>query len=159
MTCGISGAGSRSSRPYGEGGGSVTATPKTYTVRLRTKSFANAAQLAGFTSDYGLASAMGLNRSTVKRVKSGELQPGPAFIGGALTALAPMQFEDLFEVAPESRPSGLDVPQQEERADSAESYPRDHRPDDGRTGVRRDGLAGHTRSGVAERQVRRSGVG
>ncbi|GAB2999418.1 hypothetical protein GCM10027184_64160 [Saccharothrix stipae] len=137
----------------------MTAAPTSYTVRLRAKSFAKAAQLAGFSSDYRLAGAMGLNRSTVKRVKSGELQPGPAFIGGALIALAPMQFEDLFEVVPESRRTGLDVPQQEERTDRAESHPGDHRSDDGRAGVRRDGLAGHTRSGVAERQVRRPGVG
>ncbi|MEU5695455.1 transcriptional regulator [Actinosynnema sp. NPDC020468] len=60
--------------------------------------FTKAARLAGFTSDYALAKAMDLNRSTVARVKSGELLPGPVFIGGALTALAPMQFDDLFEV-------------------------------------------------------------
>ncbi|GAA1265768.1 hypothetical protein GCM10009634_06360 [Saccharothrix xinjiangensis] len=137
----------------------VPVEPKPYTVRLRAETFAKAAQLAGFSSDYRLPGAMGLNRSTVTRVRSGALQPGPAFIGGALTALAPMRFEDLFEVAPEFRRTGLDIPQQEERTDRAESHPGDHRPDDGRTGVRRDGLAGNTRSGVAERQVRRPGVG
>ncbi|MBW4719066.1 transcriptional regulator [Saccharothrix obliqua] len=68
------------------------------TIRLRTKVFAKAALLAGFTSDYALAKAMEVNRSTVARVLSGDLRPGPAFIGGALTALAPMQFDDLFEV-------------------------------------------------------------
>lgn len=41
---------------------------------------------------------MNVNRSTVARVTSGEIQPGPAFIGGALVALAPMRFDDLFEV-------------------------------------------------------------
>ncbi len=70
------------------------------TIRLRTKSFTKAALLAGFVSDYALAKAMDVNRSTVARVLSGELNPGPAFIGGALTALAPMQFEDLFEIVP-----------------------------------------------------------
>ncbi|WP_433274668.1 transcriptional regulator [Actinosynnema sp. CS-041913] len=69
-----------------------------YTVRLRVKAFGKAALLAGFPSDYALGQAMGLNRSTVKRVRAGELQPGPAFIGGALTALAPMEFHDLFEI-------------------------------------------------------------
>ncbi|WP_121010755.1 helix-turn-helix domain-containing protein [Saccharothrix australiensis] len=68
------------------------------TIRLRTAAFAKAALLAGYPSDYALAKAMGVNRSTVARVLNGELRPGPAFIGGALTALAPMQFEDLFEV-------------------------------------------------------------
>jgi hypothetical protein len=50
-----------------------------HTVRLRTDFFAKAARLAGFRSDYGLANAMGVNRSTVAQVVSGQLQPGPAF--------------------------------------------------------------------------------
>ncbi|QQQ80255.1 transcriptional regulator [Saccharothrix sp. 6-C] len=74
-----------------------------YTIKLRTDVFTKAARLAGFRSDYALAKAMGVNRSTVARVLGGELQPGPAFIGGALTALAPMQFEDLFEIPPVQR--------------------------------------------------------
>ncbi|WP_322746679.1 transcriptional regulator [Saccharothrix syringae] len=57
-----------------------------------------AATNANFRSDYALARAMGLNRSTVTRVVAGVLQPGPAFIAGALTVLAPLRFEDLFEV-------------------------------------------------------------
>ncbi|MEU5695176.1 transcriptional regulator [Actinosynnema sp. NPDC020468] len=69
-----------------------------YSVKLRYSTFTKAARLAGFKSDYVLAYKMGLNRSTVMRVRSGELQPGAAFIGGALAALAPMQFDDLFEV-------------------------------------------------------------
>ena len=68
------------------------------TIKLRTEVFARAARLAGFDSGYALAKAMDVNRSTVARVLSGELQPGPVFIGGALTALAPLRFEDLFEV-------------------------------------------------------------
>lgn len=67
-------------------------------MRLRFEAFGKAALLAGFASDYALAHAMRVNRSTVKRVRAGELQPGPVFIAGALTALAPMAFEDLFEV-------------------------------------------------------------
>ncbi|RKT52226.1 transcriptional regulator [Saccharothrix australiensis] len=70
------------------------------TIKLRARAFRKAAILAGYASDYGLAKAMEVNRSTVARVLNGELQPGPLFIGGALTALAPMQFDDLFEVVP-----------------------------------------------------------
>ncbi len=70
-----------------------------YTIQLRKEKFTNAATLAGYRSDYALAKAMDVNRSTVSRVTGGELQPGPAFVGGALTALAPLRFEDLFEVA------------------------------------------------------------
>ena len=73
------------------------------TIKLRTDFFTKAARLAGYRSDYALAKAMDVNRSTVARVLSGELQPGPAFIGGALTALAPLQFHDLFEVVPVQR--------------------------------------------------------
>ncbi|MBB5802893.1 hypothetical protein F4560_002661 [Saccharothrix ecbatanensis] len=69
-----------------------------FTVHLRAGLFSRAVTLAGFESDYALARAMEVNRSTVARVRQGELQPGPAFIGGALTALAPMQFADLFAV-------------------------------------------------------------
>ncbi|MER5267106.1 transcriptional regulator [Actinosynnema sp. NPDC002837] len=74
-----------------------------YTIKLRTDVFTKAARLAGFRSDYALAKAMDVNRSTVARVLGGDLQPGAAFIGGALTALAPMQFDDLFEIAPGQR--------------------------------------------------------
>ncbi|MFI9010513.1 transcriptional regulator [Actinosynnema sp. NPDC053489] len=73
------------------------------TIKLRTDVFTRAARLAGYRSDYALAKAMDVNRSTVARVLSGDLQPGPAFIGGALTALAPMQFDDLFEIVPTQR--------------------------------------------------------
>ena len=73
------------------------------TIKLRTDVFTKAARLAGFRSDYALAKAMDVNRSTVARVLSGDLQPGAAFIGGALTALAPMQFDDLFEIVPTQR--------------------------------------------------------
>ncbi|GAA1301351.1 transcriptional regulator [Saccharothrix xinjiangensis] len=73
-----------------------------HTVRLRKEAFTKATGLAGFRSDYALARAMGVNRSTVTRVLTGHLHPGPAFIGGALTALAPMQFNDLFQVVPTS---------------------------------------------------------
>nr|WP_073889505.1 transcriptional regulator [Saccharothrix sp. CB00851] len=72
--------------------------PHRYTVELRTDQFSKAVALAGFKSDYALAKQMHVARSTVMRVCAGHLKPGPAFIGGALTALAPMSFEDLFEV-------------------------------------------------------------
>jgi hypothetical protein len=70
------------------------------TIKLRADAFRKAIQLAGFRSDYGLAKAMDVNRSTVTRVFNGHLQPGAAFIAGALTALEPMEFHDLFEIVP-----------------------------------------------------------
>ncbi|WP_245950246.1 transcriptional regulator [Saccharothrix carnea] len=66
--------------------------------------FQRAARRSALYSDYVLAPAMGVNRSTVSRVLTGEIRPGAAFIAGALAAFAPLsvQFEDLFEVVPES---------------------------------------------------------
>jgi hypothetical protein len=78
------------------------------TVRLRIDVCAKAARLAGFRSDYALAKGMEINRSTVARVLSGDLNPGPAFIAGALTALTPMQFDDLFEIVRTDRNVDLD---------------------------------------------------
>jgi hypothetical protein len=75
-------------------------TNTTYTVRVRADTFRKARALAGLPSDYGTAKAMGVNRTTVSRVLSGDLQPGATFIAGALVALEPMTFDDLFEVIP-----------------------------------------------------------
>nr|WP_081915930.1 hypothetical protein [Saccharothrix sp. NRRL B-16314] len=68
-----------------------------YRVKLRTGVFSLLCR-AKFRSEYALAKAMGVNRSTVGRVLAGELQLGSAFIAGALTAFTPVTFEDLFEV-------------------------------------------------------------
>jgi hypothetical protein len=69
-----------------------------HTIRLRKHEFTKACRLAGFPSGYAMAKAMGVNRSTVARVLDGELRPGAAFIAGTLIALAPMSFEDLFDI-------------------------------------------------------------
>jgi len=73
-----------------------------YTIRLRTLAFVQAARRGGYTSDYALARAMGVNRSTVTRVVKGDLQPGAGFIAGALIALR-ADFPDLFEIIPDKR--------------------------------------------------------
>ncbi|MFI9010557.1 transcriptional regulator [Actinosynnema sp. NPDC053489] len=114
-----------------------------HTIRLRTDIFTKATRLAGFRSDYALAKATDVNRSTVARVVSGELQPGPAFIGGALIALAPMQFHDLFEVVPASTPT--------ERQGSADQNAEHRTVHDlaGRPDLRRTGLARDTGSDLA----------
>ncbi|MGM1057842.1 transcriptional regulator [Saccharothrix sp. Mg75] len=67
-------------------------------MRLRAEVFRKAVTLAGYRSDYELARAMGVNRSTISRVRSGTLTPGQGFIAGALVVLAPMGFDDLFTV-------------------------------------------------------------
>nr|WP_158852365.1 transcriptional regulator [Saccharothrix deserti] len=78
-----------------------------YTVRLRTTAFLQAVRSARMHSDYALTQAMELNRSTVTRVIKGQLNPGPAFIGGALSALN-KQFDDLFEVVHLPQPGKTD---------------------------------------------------
>ncbi|QFZ22453.1 hypothetical protein [Saccharothrix syringae] len=75
-----------------------------HTVKLKTTTFVKITEVADFASHYALARAMGLNRSTVTRVVAGSLQPGTAFIAGALTALAPLSFDDLFEIV--EQPTG-----------------------------------------------------
>jgi len=88
-----------------------------HTIKLRRDVFIKAARLAGFRSDYSLAKAMDVNRSTVARVLAGELQPGPAFIAGALLALTPMQFHDLFDIVPDQRRSTEEVNRASEAQD------------------------------------------
>lgn len=68
-----------------------------YGIELRTLEFVQAARRAGYRSDYALADAMDVNRSTISRVVNGSLRPGSAFIAGALTALG-ADFSDLFDV-------------------------------------------------------------
>lgn len=75
-----------------------------YTVELRKVEFVQAVRHAKFSSDYALARAMGVNRSTVTRVIKGDLRPGPAFIAGALTALH-ADFLNLFKIVPDRRVS------------------------------------------------------
>lgn len=68
-----------------------------HTVKLRTTAFVQAARTARLHSDYALAQAMGVNRSTVTRIIKGDLQPGPVFIASALKALD-KDFDELFEI-------------------------------------------------------------
>ncbi|GAA3853751.1 hypothetical protein GCM10022243_19200 [Saccharothrix violaceirubra] len=124
-----------------------------HTIRLLTNIFARTAQLAGFHSDYGLAKAMGVNRSTVARVVSGDLQPGPAFIGGALVALAPMQFDDLFEVAPAPTSADDSPTERQGSADQHAGHRSVHDPAS-RSALRRTGLARDTGSDLEERPPR-----
>jgi hypothetical protein len=69
-----------------------------YTVKVRVVTFDRYMRLAKFDSIYALADVMGVHRSTIGRVMEGRLQPGAAFIAGALTAFSPASFTELFEV-------------------------------------------------------------
>jgi hypothetical protein len=67
-------------------------------VKVRVVKFDQYMRLAKFESINALAQVMGVHRSTVCRVMDGQLQPGAAFIAGALTAFAPASFTELFDV-------------------------------------------------------------
>ncbi len=67
-------------------------------VKVSVEAFRTAAKEMGYPSDYRLAKDMEIARSTLQRVLTGELQPGPGFIAGALTALPHKGFDDLFVI-------------------------------------------------------------
>ncbi|MEV0681923.1 hypothetical protein AB0I60_35920 [Actinosynnema sp. NPDC050436] len=115
-----------------------------YTVKLRITMFERAATLAGFASDYALAHAMGVNRSTIGRVRSGNLQPGAAFIAGALVALAPMTFGDLFEVGTGRRLAAQPAVPAKREGHSHVDHDKTDRTTDRSTGLCGGGVAGRT---------------
>ncbi|GAA1307465.1 hypothetical protein GCM10009634_70540 [Saccharothrix xinjiangensis] len=70
--------------------------PSLYSIRLRKEELDQARKAAGLRSDYALARAIGVIRSTVTRVFAGELQPSGAFIAGVVAVFA--RFDRYFEV-------------------------------------------------------------
>lgn len=70
--------------------------PSLYGIRLRKEELDQACKAAGLKSDYAVARAIGVNRSTVTRVFAGDLQPGSAFIAGVVAVFA--RFDRYFEV-------------------------------------------------------------
>jgi transcriptional regulator with XRE-family HTH domain len=69
-------------------------------VTLRRKRLERAMKLHGIETDAQLAAALGMNRSTAGRLRSGEIQPGRESIPALLRAFPELTYEDLFE-APE----------------------------------------------------------
>ncbi|MFT7839263.1 helix-turn-helix transcriptional regulator [Saccharothrix sp. BKS2] len=70
--------------------------PSLYRIRLCKEELYRARKAAGLRSDYALARAIGVNRSTVTRILAGDLQPGAAFIAGVVAVFA--RFDRYFEV-------------------------------------------------------------
>lgn len=64
-------------------------------IKLKTEAFKRLQKDKGFKSDTKLSSAMGINRSTLWRVKKGKCSPGKDFIAGALKALE-VTFDEIF---------------------------------------------------------------
>lgn len=73
-----------------------TVSPPTSDLTLDLQAFQRACQRFDLADDGAVATAFGLNRLTIWRVRTGRMSPGPRFIGGALRALRGVRFEDIF---------------------------------------------------------------
>jgi transcriptional regulator with XRE-family HTH domain len=68
------------------------------TVRLRLDVFAGWAAREGLTTEGEQAERIGVGRTTLSRVRRGEIAPGEKFIAAVLTATE-KPFEEFFEIA------------------------------------------------------------
>jgi predicted transcriptional regulator len=50
------------------------------------------------STDHARAMHIGVSRTTVARIQSGEIEPGGKFVAAVLWAHPDLKFEDLFEV-------------------------------------------------------------
>jgi transcriptional regulator with XRE-family HTH domain len=75
-------------------------TPVTI-IRLRVDQFDQEARQLGLSTDAACAEFIGIDRSTLSRLRKGEILPGERFIGACL-AKFPASFEQLFEIVAES---------------------------------------------------------
>lgn len=69
------------------------------TVAVKLDQLQRLCELHNLTGQDELAEAMGVNRSTVSRLRCG-YAPGPHAIAGLLTAFPDADFDDLFTVVP-----------------------------------------------------------
>lgn len=76
----------------------IASAPKSGPIRIRTDALSQRRAAAGLHSNYALARAMGVQHTTVDRVLSGRIAPGPVVIAGLLRALPGTRFEDLFAI-------------------------------------------------------------
>lgn len=67
-------------------------------VRLRADALAEWAAREGLGSEVAQAERIGIDRSTLSRVRRGEITPGERFIAAILAATG-AKFEYLFEIA------------------------------------------------------------
>lgn len=67
-------------------------------LRFRADQFRRYATAQGLAADAEIATATGLDRSTVGRLLRGEVAPGHRIIAAILAAFPDRRFEDFFEV-------------------------------------------------------------
>jgi transcriptional regulator with XRE-family HTH domain len=75
-----------------------TQTPEVTTLRFRADQFRLYGKARGIVTDNEIAAAIGLDRSTVYRLLSGDNDPGKYTIAAILAAFPDRKFEDFFEV-------------------------------------------------------------
>ncbi|GAA4100734.1 hypothetical protein [Nonomuraea soli] len=67
-------------------------------VRLRTSQWDRIKRAHGYTTDEACAQKLQVARTTITRIKSGDVEPSQKFIAALLWHFQGARFEDLFEV-------------------------------------------------------------
>jgi hypothetical protein len=73
-------------------------TPPATVIRLREDRFDERARELGLTSNLACAAYLGIDRSTLGRIRKGEVLPGEKFIAACLNSKFADSFEALFEL-------------------------------------------------------------
>ena len=73
-------------------------TPTATVIRLRTDRFDVRAQELGLTSNLACAEYIGVDQSTLGRIRKGDVLPGERFIAACLRSKFAPSFEQLFEL-------------------------------------------------------------
>lgn len=74
-------------------------------IRLNVRQYQKIAASKGWSTTTAAAKAIGCEVSTLSRILRGERACGGEFIANLLTAAAPWDFNDLFEVEPGDEPA------------------------------------------------------
>jgi DNA-binding XRE family transcriptional regulator len=65
-------------------------------ILLKKDIFKNLQESCGKQEDTSMAEFLGVSRSTVWRIRTGKMQPGPDFIAAVLNKFPEKRFEDVF---------------------------------------------------------------
>lgn len=68
-------------------------------IRLREDQFDRRARELGLTSNQACADYIGIDQSTLARIRKGDVMPGEKFIAACLASKFARKFDSLFELA------------------------------------------------------------
>lgn len=74
-------------------------TPTATVIRLRQDRFDERAQKLGLSSNTACAEYIGVDRTLLGRIRSGDVMPGEKFIAACLSSGFARSFEALFELS------------------------------------------------------------